>query len=380
MRLLLSVSLLFWSAVTLAQPYAVGTRSLTFVDPDRGRDIPTDVYYPADDAGAEVAVASGTFPVLVIGHGFVMGADVYGNLWEHFVPLGYIVALPTTEGGLAPDHAEFGADLAFLATALQAAHADAASPFFGHVAPATALMGHSMGGGASFLGAAGNSSIQALVNFAPAETDPSAIAAAANVLVPTLVFGGSEDCVTPIATNQQPMYDALTVPCKALVNVLGGGHCYFAENTFTCSFGELTCGPDLTISREEQHDVVNDLAGLWLDHFLRSGAGALAAFQDSLTTSTRITASSACLITAVEANAIAPFSISPTMASERITLQGPSGALHMVMLDALGRVVARNTVQGPKAELDVSGLPEGMYRLSVVDGAAMCTVPFVVVR
>ena len=104
---------------------------------------------------------------------------------------------------------------------------------------------------------------------APAETTPSSIAAAANVTVPTMVFAGANDCATPIGQHQGPMYDALTTSCRAFVNVLGGGHCYFANSNFNCNFGEITCSPTPTISRGAQHWVLNDLAGLWLDHFLK---------------------------------------------------------------------------------------------------------------
>ena len=166
-----------------AQPYLIGSRTITFFDAGRSRNIETNIYYPGLTAGTNATVVDGAFPVLVIGHGFVMTPNAYANLWEHFVPRGYIVALPTTEGGFAPDHGEFGLDLAFIAEALQAANSDGASPFFEHVAPTSALMGHSMGGGASFLGAANNSAITTLVNFAAAETNPSAIAASAQVQI-----------------------------------------------------------------------------------------------------------------------------------------------------------------------------------------------------
>ncbi|MBP7409785.1 MAG: hypothetical protein KA941_13590, partial [Flavobacteriales bacterium] len=91
-----------------AQPYLIGSRNITFYDALRDRDVPTNLYYPAVTAGNNAEVVGGAFPVLVIGHGFVMSTDAYANLWNHFVPKGYIVALPTTEGGFAPNHGTFG--------------------------------------------------------------------------------------------------------------------------------------------------------------------------------------------------------------------------------------------------------------------------------
>lgn len=362
-----------------AQPYAIGTRTITFTDAARSRAIEALIHYPAVVAGNDAEVAADSFPVLIHGHGFVMGVEAYTNLRDHFVPKGYILVLPTTEGGLAPDHGNFGLDLAFLADAFQSEGTNAASPFFEHVAPNTALMGHSMGGGASFLGAAGNGSIQALVNFAAAETNPSAIAAAAEALVPTLVFTATEDCVVPPANGPLPMYEAIDVPCKAYVNIVGGGHCYFGANSFTCSFGELTCVPVLTITREEQHDVVNDLAGLWLDHFLKDDGSALPAFRDSLLTSTRINGESTCITTGIaEAGSFRSpakaWSVSPVPTVEYLRVSGATLGAAFEVVDATGRTVL--SARSADGMLDVSPLPNGLYRLRCVDeGRAL---PFMV--
>ncbi|HOZ39548.1 MAG: hypothetical protein IPO05_19070 [Flavobacteriales bacterium] len=363
LRSLATSAPVFLALVANGQPFAIGERSITFYDPVRDRNVPTEVYYPAITAGTDAPTATGGFPVLVFGHGFVMTTDAYANIWSHFVPKGYIVALPTTEGGFAPDHATFGADLAHVASALQAANTQTGSPFEGHVLPATALMGHSMGGGASFLGAAGNTGIQALVNLAPAETDPSATAAAGSVTVPTLVFAASEDCVTPIPDHQGPMYAASVASCKAFVNVQGGGHCYFANNNFNCSFGEFTCGPDLSITREEQHDVVNDLAGLWLDHHLKGELNALAAFIDSTVVSARVSAQVECLFTTLaEANDPDHMAF-PKPASDVLILQSGTTVLGARILNAEGRVVLELGSWSGARSLDVSGWAVGCYAL-----------------
>lgn len=363
-----------------AQPYLIGSRQLDLFDAARNRTITTKLYYPADVAGSNATVAAGAFPVLVVGHGFVMNVDAYANLWNHFVPLGYIVALPNTETGFAPDHATFGADIAYVGTAMQAENTAAASPFFGHVAPATALMGHSMGGGSAVLGAANNSGIQALVVFAPAETNPSAVAAAPNVSVPTLIFAASEDCVTPIAAHTAPMYAALVVPCRAFVNILGGGHCQFAESNFNCNFGELTCGPNLTISRAQQHDVMNDFAGLWLDHFLRGDQQALGVVLDSMALSTRVQADHTCISTRIRPERAISWSIHPSVAADRIYLTGLSPNAVLRVLDASGRVILAPRSVGGSPVVDVSRLHAGSYHLSVSESGTTTVRPFMVVR
>jgi dienelactone hydrolase len=372
-------TLLLLSAIpAFTQPFAIGTTEVEFFDVARNRDVPCVIHYPSATTGSNVAVSEGSFPVLIHGHGFVMSVDAYTNLRDGLVPRGYILVLPTTEGGFSPAHASFGADLAFLVGAMQAAGNDAGSIFQGHVAPTTALMGHSMGGGASFLGAAGNTSIQTVVNFAAAETNPSAIAAAASVVVPTLVFAASEDRVTPPETNQSPMYAAIAAPCKAYVSVDGGGHCYFGSNSFTCTLGESVLGADLSISREEQHDIVNDLAGLWLDHFLRDDQAAWNAFSDSLQFSTRITGERTCLTTALDPETSEELVVAPVPAVDVLRVSGMAGTVTIRIIDLHGKLVQQTTTM--EGTVDVRGLQSGTYVLEATSGKRRSRVPFTVQR
>jgi predicted dienelactone hydrolase len=275
---------------------AIGHTQITYTDPLRAnRAIQTEIYYPAATAGDDVPVSAGTYPVIVFGHGFVMVWSAYQNIWEALVPEGYIVAFPRTEGNISPNHAEFGADLAFLTGKLQSESAtNTASLFYGHVNSRSAVMGHSMGGGSSFLAAAGNTSITTMITLAAANTNPSSITAAAQVTVPSLVIAGEFDCVAPPAQHQQPMYDSLSAACKAYVQVSGGGHCYFAETNFNCSFGEGTCSPNPTISRIQQQDATQDMAILWLAYYLKDDCQAWTRFGDSLAQSGRITGQMSC--------------------------------------------------------------------------------------
>ena len=103
--------------------FPIGSTTITFNDPARsggfgsgggaGRQIQTEIYYPAIAAGTNATVATGVFPVITFGHGFAMSWDAYQNIWEHYVPLGYIVVFPRTEGSIfpSPSHGDFGLDL-----------------------------------------------------------------------------------------------------------------------------------------------------------------------------------------------------------------------------------------------------------------------------
>lgn len=298
MRTFIFFVALFVSNILIAQSFPIGHTQITFTDPARGgRSIQTEIYYPATSAGEGSLVATGTFPVIVFGHGFVMTWDAYQNFWDDLVPQGYILAFPRTEGSISPNHSEFGKDLAFLVSKLQSEGAtNASSLFYNHVNSKSAIMGHSMGGGSSFLAAENNTLITTMVSFAAANTTPSSITAAQQVSVPSLVFSGENDCVAPPNAHQQKMYDSLASSCKTFVSVKGGAHCEFANNNFNCNFGQSTCTPAPTITRAQQQDVTSDFLKLWLAYYLKDDCSARNIFNDSLVASARINYQRSCAV------------------------------------------------------------------------------------
>lgn len=281
-----------------AQPYLIGHTQITYTDPARaGRSIQTEIYYPAASAGTSVPVSTGTYPVIVFGHGFVMTWDAYQNVWEDLVPQGYIIAFPRTEGSISPNHAEFGKDLAFLVSKLESESAtNTSSLFYNHINNKSAIMGHSMGGGSSFLAAENNTSITTMVTFAAANTTPPSITAAKNVTVPALVFSGQNDCVAPPIDHQIPMYDSIASLCKTFISIKGAAHCEFANSNLSCTFGESTCSPAPTITRTQQQDATSDFLKLWLEYYLKDNCNSWNIFNDSLTISPRITHNQQCSI------------------------------------------------------------------------------------
>jgi len=383
-----------------AEAFAVGHTSVTYQDPARGnRSIPTEIYYPALTAGENVPVAEGLFPVVTFGHGFLLPYDIYSFVWNGLVPDGFIVALPRTEGSLTPSHGEFGKDLAFLVAKLRAEGANSGSLFYERVSDAAAVMGHSMGGGASFLAAAEDPTITALANFAAAETNPSAIAAAGSITVPSLLLAGSRDCVTPPSQHQIPMYDALASGCKTYVNITGASHCQFAAYNFTCSLGETGC-PSPTITRAVQHGITIEYLSLWLDFHLKGNASSWIQFQDLLASDGRVTFLQECAITSVaRGESGVPLSSridlaarpNPFNPSTTIVVSLPEkAAARLLVYDARGRAVrtllAREipagitTIEWDGTDDGGAPLPSGTYfsRIETRDGAR--TVKLILVR
>jgi dienelactone hydrolase len=359
-------------ATALLRAQQIGQTTITFIDSSRNnRQIPTEVYYPANAAGTNVPIAAGEFPVLVYGHGFVMVWSAYENVWTSLVPNGYIVAFPKTESGFAPIHAEFGKDLAFIAQYIQQNGAGAYVPATS-VAKKSAIMGHSMGGGAGFLAAANNTNITTMVSFAAANTNPSAIDAAKNCTIPTLLFSGTNDCVTPPTQHQNLMYDSCAGNYKTQINITGGGHCFFANNNINCSLGESTCTPTPTITREQQQLTTNNFLIPWLDFFLKDMANQGAAFQQLLATDNRVSyRQNKPIATPTGTGNLLlnqQLTVYPNPAKNKLNIVSSSQFFNAINLfDVNGKEVAKQLLVQPTKEigLEVSNLNNGIYLLQV---------------
>ena len=363
----LVIILLCVSSCLLAQTFNIGHTSMDFYDNARNRNITTEIYYPSDTNGDNVSISLGNFPVIVFGHGFLISWDSYDNYWTSFVPEGYILCFPTTEMGFTPSHQSFADDLIFLTSQMQIESQNSTSIFYNSILPKTGIMGHSMGGGASFLAAANNPNINTLINFAAAETNPSAISAARNINIPSLIFSGEDDCVTPPINHQNIMFDSLNSYCKTQINILNGGHCYFANENVLCSFGESSCNPALNITRNEQQNITNDFLKIWLNFSLKSNQNYFTIFNDSLQTSNRITYSQFCNSTSI---------INPNKADEIIIYPNPTKSFikiivnkksNVLIYNSKGEKISENYINVGISELNISNFSKGIYYVNVIN-------------
>ena len=344
-----------------AQNLPVGKRSITFIDGSRfNRSVPTELYYPALAAGNNTPVASGTekYPVVVFGHGFVMTPAAYLWLADSLVKYGFIVAFPATESSFSPSHEQLGRDLAFLAQRVCSLNDSSGNFLFGRVTNKSALGGHSMGGGCSFLGMTYNTQIQALFNFAAAETNPSAKTAASSIQKPALIFSGSADCIVA-PSEQQVMYSNIPYSCKSYVNITGGLHCHFGNNDATCVFGQVSSGCNSSsINAPAVFNKTISLLRPFLQHYLKADCSAAGQFETTLTqltgATTQRTCSSdplGCVVTAVPATSdLSPLRSYPNPASRIIgtTLALQRGRFEEISLfNAQGSMIqTQRTVPG----------------------------------
>jgi len=153
-------------------PFAVGERTITFVDttrtvrfpgrPPEPRTLVTVIRYPAqgprsgvDVPNAPPARTAGRFPLVIFGHGFAVTPAPYARLLQAWARAGYVVAAPIFPLGNAnapggPNESDIinqPRDMSFVITKMLDLDATSHSPFQGLIAPhEIAVSGQSDGG------------------------------------------------------------------------------------------------------------------------------------------------------------------------------------------------------------------------------------------
>jgi dienelactone hydrolase len=382
-KTLLFVFAFFIVAFSFAQ--GLGHTSFTFTDATRNnRSIPCEVYYPALSAGDNTAaldpafLALSGYPAIAVGHGFVIGAANYSLIAEQLIPFGFVVALVNTEAGFAPNHQEFGLDLAFVTHALQQESQNSTSILHNIVnQEREAIIGHSMGGGAAWLAAASDPLIDAAVGLAPAETNPSAINAAASVYCNTLIFSGSEDAVTPPADNHQPIFEGSN-GCKTFVSLTGGSHCGFIDSGTLCDFGEPFGG---SLARADQQEAYLTMMTAWLRFFL-NGECVEALYTDYVTNHSFVSADplAACMlcgnVNAVEGNAVNVF---PNPNQGTFSIQWKNEMFNTIeIFDAAGKRVLKQVILQQGFFNEAEKLKSGVYWVKLSGENSISTKKIVV--
>jgi pimeloyl-ACP methyl ester carboxylesterase len=353
--------------IGLTQNFPIGNKSISINDPDRNnRQVNFVVYYPAETAGTDAVAAQGSFPLIVFGHGFVMSYTSYMNFRDFYVPKGYVIAFVDMENGFSPSHENFGRDILFGGKQFKNKAQNETSFFlYGKLNGKVAFMGHSMGGGSSMLAASFEPSFPDLVvGLAPAETNPSAIAAAASITAPTIIFSGTNDKVTPPANHHIPIYNAVTSTCKYLINITGGAHCYFAQTDLACDFGETTSGSNPTISRDQQQAITNGLLMPFMEFLINNKPEAASVFNTQLN-GAGITFQTNCSLFHVSTETTLSeqkLGIYPNPATDELNFKGlGQGKLYAEILDISGKKVRNAMINSSQSKISLDGLDAGVY-------------------
>ncbi|MBC8292498.1 MAG: hypothetical protein H8E45_04950 [Proteobacteria bacterium] len=272
---------------------------------------------PPSPAYRDVAMATGSFPLLVFSHGFAGTRNQSIYLVTHLASHGYVVASPDHHGNTLPDLlngvVDFDSavnrpvDISFLLDELLAANATPGDFLEGAIdATRIGMSGHSFGGYTTLAIAGGAFFYDEPLIVAGFEIDPfggtftdtrvKAIAPLApaafmfddafftGITVPTMLMAGTLDQTTPLADNQQRPFDNLpaNAPFTALGTLLDGGHLAFSH---ACDIpgplGNLltgdgdACSP-LHLPWRHGHDIINYLLLNFFDAALAGDTAALA--------------------------------------------------------------------------------------------------------
>jgi dienelactone hydrolase len=214
-------------------------------------------------------------PVLAFGHGYQARVDYYESTLAHLASWGIVVIAPRSAGELFPDHAAFADDLlSALDWVVSEAGPESRDWPGGPVdLQALGLSGHSMGGGAALLAAARDPAIRAVATLAAAESDPSAIDAAAGVVAPVLFVAAADDAITPLTEHQRPMFEAKATGPAQLRTIVGASHCGFLD--LETALLSLVCD-EAAIGPDEQRRVTRAVLAAWLRYELAGDASAAA--------------------------------------------------------------------------------------------------------
>jgi len=374
-QIILLLNFLFITIISATAQFQVGTQSLSVQDPTRSnRNIGYEVCYPATTAGANTPIAAGQFPVIVFGHGFGINVSEYDVWCDAYASKGYIIAFPTTEGSVLPfpDHEQFSLDMSFLIDHLLGA----STPFSGSILGTSAIMGHSMGGGASWSVAATNPNVTTMVTLAAAETNApvSSIGAAPNITIPTLTLAGTSDCVVMNGGAPIDMYNALpTGPYHAYIDIIGGSHCQFgAASSFSiCTTGEFCSG---FIPIADQHNQMLTTTCLWMDHYLKGDCQAFLDLQ------TYISANEGSLHNSMEMGVEPVTSCACASLDLDINFDGTPAQTSWDIVDGSGAVVASGgsygSIPGNGNTTENTCLIDGCYILNFYDSVNNGMCPF----
>lgn len=211
-----------WGAVdpSLTGPFPSGRLTLG-IPGTGGQTLTTDVYFPGTVTDG-VALAAGSCPVIVYGHGFSQNKNLYANLGRHLASRGFVVLIPNF-GFLASNHARNAEDLRLCLDWITAQHANTNSIFFDRIRlTCFGAAGHSAGGLSAILAAAQDPRIAALSLMDPVDNSGQGVAALANISIP-VAMTWSEPSSCNANGSAVTLYNAAQ-GVKRGIKVVGANH------------------------------------------------------------------------------------------------------------------------------------------------------------
>jgi len=225
----------------------------------QGRTLNTIIYYPSFVEGSEAQIDTlhGPYQPIAFGHGFFMQNSYYISHFKHLASYGFVVIAPQFPDN---NHFQLAYDLLYCVNYIKNQNSVPTSRFYNLIdLTKSGLSGHSMGGGASLLAAAYDSTITVVAPLAAAETNPSVINLMNQINGVVYLISAQNDGITPPPQHQIPMYNNGN-PVKALPLIKGANHTKFMDTRiwdWTDPNGYLTAPQQLSITRKYLASVFN---------------------------------------------------------------------------------------------------------------------------
>jgi dienelactone hydrolase len=227
------------------------------------------IYFP--DSAGEFPRSAVPAPIVVFGHGWLMGIDRYYSYAEHLASWGYVTVLPTISNPITnPEHdkrARLMADAARFTSALDTVPGDR---FFGRLDRWNwGFAGHSMGGSISLLAADTlglYDTLRSIVALASPQTTPPTHSE--HLLVPKLLLPGSVDNIAPWQDVRSAFW-ADAPPPGTFAVIRGANHGYYMDYS---NFWEN--GGNATITRDTQQMIARRHMTAYFERYLHGDSSA----------------------------------------------------------------------------------------------------------
>jgi pimeloyl-ACP methyl ester carboxylesterase len=255
-------------------PYAVARVRAKTVNPDTGKQLEAEIYYPSLNGAAEPQGAP--YATLVFAHGFMAWPLLYSGNGQHLASWGYVVAIPD----FLDEHTERRAsDVGHLFSHLENLNADEESRFFQQLDVGRfGLVGHSLGGLTTLMVTARDVRVKAAVALDPVRP-PNAShiwrkgswdyrAEAPSLTVPLAVIAAPGHRCNLFAAYRK-MFAAVGSGHKAQYVLVDGSHCDYMDvpsSPFYVETCSRLCGRPFS---EERLRLVERYTAAWFNYYLK---------------------------------------------------------------------------------------------------------------
>eukprot|EP01084_Bolivina_argentea_P218033 370077_1 len=210
--------------------YDINTWNTTIINTANNHKIPLTIHYPSN--------TNQTYPLMIFYHGWECMNTWYDFIWQSLVPKGLIIAMPNdyTENNTTNENKCAISQRYTLDWIKKSCNINKSCPLYNIVGNKSIAIGHSMGGGTTFLSSSSNYSLgqnfeysfDAAFTLSGCGDTTDILQAIKYIDIPIFVFTATHDCMCPPETTAIPYYNTLpNNTCRFLADITNGSHCGF---------------------------------------------------------------------------------------------------------------------------------------------------------